>query len=462
MRWSLRDQILLPLLGIVTVAITTIALAAAALAARRSEEQTLGQLRRVIATLGRSSFPITPTVLEKMHGLSGAHFVAYDARGRAVAMTLPGPPPAFTDSLRGPTQTHEPGSLAGYPTLELDGTRYLSAGLRTAGGPEGVAALLVLYPETSWRQARRDAALPPLVVGVGALGLTAAAAAWTAHRLSARIGSLQRQVAAIAAGDFRELDLGRRRDEVQDLMRSVNRMSTQLRRMQEEIRRTERAGVLAQLAAGLAHQLRNAVTGARMAVQLHRRRRPPEGEDRSLDVALRQLTLMEEQVKGLLSLGRREGRPPAPCEAGRLVEEVAELVGPACEHTRVDLRRGPPTPGLTVVADPDGLRAAVLNLTLNAIEAAGPGGRVDLAASAGAGEVRIEVRDSGPGPPPELAEALFDPFVTGKPGGVGLGLALARQVAADAGGALSWGREAGFTRFRLALPAAGVAVEEAR
>ena len=74
----------------------------------------------------------------------------------------------------------------------------------------------------------------------------------------------------------------------------------------------------------------------------------------------------------------------------------------------------------------------------------GEGGRGDV--------VGIEVSDSGPGPPPEVAGRLFEPFVTGKPEGVGLGLAVARQVAEAHGGRITWRREPGRTCFRIELP----------
>jgi signal transduction histidine kinase len=202
----------------------------------------------------------------------------------------------------------------------------------------------------------------------------------------------------------------------------------------------------------LAHQLRNALTGARMSVQLHARRHPAPADDQSLSVALRQLAMTEEQVKGLLTLGRIERRPAETCDLEAIIAEVAILVDPACQHTRVSLAHSAGGKPLEVVVDLAGVRAALLNLTLNAIEAAGPGGAVRLEAMMNGDVVVVDVADSGAGPPPELANSLCEAFVTNKPEGVGLGLALAQRVAADHGGRLSWSREDGETRFRLTLP----------
>ena len=94
----------------------------------------------------------------------------------------------------------------------------------------------------------------------------------------------------------------------------------------------------------------------------------------------------------------------------------------------------------------------MLNLALNAIEAAGPGGRVTISASRDDAALSIRIGDNGQGPPPELAESLCEPFVTGKPEGIGLGLTLARHVAEAHRGQLDWDRRDGETSFRLTLP----------
>src|SRR5206468_1958402 len=101
-----------------------------------------------------------------------------------------------------------------------------------------------------------------------------------------------------------------------------------------------------------------------------------------------------------------------------------------------------------------------LNVLGNAVEAAGPGGWVEVRMRRADGEESpwclVEVMDSGPGPPADLAGRLFEPFVTGKPEGVGLGLAVARQAAEAHGGRLDWRRERGRTCFRVELPTGNV------
>lgn len=450
MRWPIRNQILVPFVAVVLLTVMAMSTVAAVLAARKSEAQTLGHLQNVVETLAHTSVPYNSPVLKNMRGLSGAHFVACNARGDIIASTLPenvSLPAGFGTGLGGGTLE----SLAAQPTLTVDDTRYFLARMKPRSDAN-VRSLFVLYPEASWSRARWEAALPPLAVGGGAILLSTVASGWLAQRFSRRIRLLQGQVAAIAAGNFCEITTPSRQDEIQELVTSVNSLSAQLRKMQDTMRQSERTRLLAQLAGGLAHQLRNAVTGARMALQLHQRRCVVLPDDKSLTVALRQLALMETQLRGLLSLGRGERSPAAVCDPGELLEDVAALLQPICEHALVKLERAVDTTCESVLADVESLRAAILNLVTNAIEAAGPGGEVMLRTVSDKGMTGVEIADSGNGPPAQVADTLFEPFVTTKPEGVGLGLALARQVALDYGGRLTWKREGVTTIFRLLLP----------
>jgi hypothetical protein len=111
-----------------------------------------------------------------------------------------------------------------------------------------------------------------------------------------------------------------------------------------------------------------------------------------------------------------------------------------------------PATGLTIVGRRDALRAALVNLALNAVDATGRDGRLRLLVEPAGDTLTLTVEDDGPGPPEAIRNSLHEPFVTGKPEGIGLGLAVAKAVAEAHGGALSWSRGDDRTRFAITLP----------
>jgi signal transduction histidine kinase len=110
-----------------------------------------------------------------------------------------------------------------------------------------------------------------------------------------------------------------------------------------------------------------------------------------------------------------------------------------------------------VRGDPEALRQLTVNLVLNAVEAAGrqSAGRPRITVAlerAGQDRAALHVRDTGSGPPPEVADRLFEPFISGKPEGTGLGLYVARQVVEGHHGSIRWQRHDGETCFTVELP----------
>ena len=227
--------------------------------ARREESD---RLSRVVATLSDANFPLQESVLQKLAGLSGAEFVVWDAQQQAQAATLPLDADE-RDRLKAVPETGPLSDLSSNPLVEIQGRNFLTAKVplrRTATRP---LSLLVLYPEDRWWTATRGAVLPPLIAG----GVTALVAlvltAWWARRFTRPIARLSHQSESIASGDFQPMTLPTRDDELRDLTLSINRMVEQLTRYEQQVRRNERLKTLGQLGAGLAHQLRNWLTGAR-------------------------------------------------------------------------------------------------------------------------------------------------------------------------------------------------------
>src|SRR5205085_523590 len=183
-----------------------------------------------------------------------------------------------------------------------------------------------------------------------------------------------------------------RHDELRDLGQAVNEMAERLAQYQETLKASERLRLLGQVSGGLAHQLRNGVTGAKLAVQLFARSKPRVEE---LDVALRQLAIVEMQLRRFLDLGKATELTRQRCDLAQLVEETAALVRPQCQHAGIALRWRSPEAGTLAFADPNQLSQVILNLLTNAIEAAGPGGWVEARVGESDGRGFIEILDSG-------------------------------------------------------------------
>jgi signal transduction histidine kinase len=452
MRWPIRYQLLAPLLmlllGVVALSTWT-----AVASAARARQQLETQFRGIAHTLSESAFPLHPGVLKQMKGLTGAEYLLVRSGGERIG-TLPDTdidlPPA--EAVVDDWQTLRLG-----PPVTVDGRTYLCSGVRLLLHPDSrPATLYILYPEALWRDALWEAVRPSLVVG-GCIGLASVLlAVGVGRRLSRRIGELERRTRLIAAGDFSPMPLPRRNDELRDLTRSVNEMAGQLAQLQETMQKTERLRLLGQVSGGLAHQLRNGLTGARLALQVHARECPSrEADGAALEVALRQLNLLEAHLKRFLDLGRAGDLKREPCSLKALVGEAVALLRPQCRHAGTELRWQPAEADCTVRGDAGQLGQLFLNVIGNAAQAAGPGGWVEVSTKDDGLSTRyfvLQVADSGPGPPPEIAARLFEPFVTGKPEGVGLGLAVARQVAEAHGGTIRWQRDGDRTCFRIELP----------
>lgn len=455
MRRPIRIQILLPFAALLFAAVASMAFVASWLAAGRAEREIVGQLSGVLATIEQTSLNYSDSILMKMRGLSGSEFAALSANGRVVATTLPNIPARWNQVATAPVLTLET-RLAQVPTINIGETTYLASRAKATGTPQ-VATLIVLYPEAKWREARWQAVWPPLVVGAGTILLMVALSAVIAGRIARRVRLVEQLMADLADGRFTSVPTTKARDELDDLVGSANRLSAQLAELQQTIRRTERVRVLAQLAGGLAHQLRNCVTGARLAVQLHQRRcsgTTTHGTDDSLSVALQQLSLTEEHVKRLLSLSRQREEHAMPGSVRAIMEDVLRLVGPVCQHGRVDLQAPQvgDMPLAWTTADTEGLRTALLNLVLNGVEAAGPDGTVKICCRESDSQLLLEIADSGSGPPESVRDTLFEPFVTTKPEGVGLGLSLVKQAIELQGGSVQWNRRANQTVFEVRIP----------
>jgi signal transduction histidine kinase len=335
------------------------------------------------------------------------------------------------------------------PRVAVAGQEYFCQGVALQSDVGANRVLYFFYPEARLREAVMQAIQPALIIGAIGGTIALALTLLMTQRITRRLRELVRRTRLIADGDFSPMPLGERRDELQELGQAVNEMAGRLAKSEDVLRSSERLRLLGQVSGGLAHQLRNGVAGAKLAVQLHARATPGIEE---LDVALRQLSLVEIQLKRFLDLGKATELNRQVCNLGTVVEESVALLRPSCVHTRIALHWQPPTEPVSLSADAHQLGQVVLNLLTNAIEAAGPGGWIEVKVGLARTVAFVEVNDSGAGLDPKVVNRLFEPFVTSKPEGVGLGLAVARQIVQAHGGTIAWARRGDATCFRIELP----------
>lgn len=223
------------------------------------------------------------------------------------------------------------------------------------------------------------------------------------------------------------------------------------------------------LAALLAHEVKNPLAGIKGAAQLLE---PQLGEE---DRTLARL-ICEESDRICRLVEQMEAFADTPPLRRRAfnVHQVLEHVRRIAEagvarHVRFVEAYDPSLP--EIVGDREQLTQVFLNLVTNAAEALEEGGTITLATLYQHGlrigvpysrerlelPIAVEVRDTGPGVPPEIAEHLFEPFVSGRPRGRGLGLAIVARIVADHGGLVSHFRDDGVTVFRVRLPLAAPA-----
>ncbi len=230
--------------------------------------------------------------------------------------------------------------------------------------------------------------------------------------------------------------------------------------LRRALRETEALSRLGEVAAGVAHEVRNSLGALLAHMRLLEADHPGLGGDDHFRALREEAARVEQVVRNLLEFARPLPLARETVALRELLLQEASLLresSPALE-VKVECPEG-----LEAGADPDALSRAVRNLARNAAEAAsttGRSGRVRLQAEETSGEVVIAVEDDGPGLPAGMEESLFTPFSSQKPGGTGLGLPIARKIAREHGGDLvPFRSDLGGAGFRLILPRTGLRSE---
>jgi len=252
-------------------------------------------------------------------------------------------------------------------------------------------------------------------------------------------------------------------DELQERMNGVVKQIEQtvltLQQREREVLRAEQLAAVGQLAAGVAHEIRNPLTSIKLLVQAGRDDRQTGLQSDDLAVIEHEIRRMERTLQTFIDFARPPRLERARHNLSELVDRALKLVRTRAAKQAVSIQFEPPLELVESDVDGSQLQQVLINLILNALDVMPNGGRLEVRLERGAGNAQtITVRDDGPGISATLLPRLFEPFVSSKQTGLGLGLVVSKRIVEEHGGTLRGGnRPEGGAAFIVRLPPSGSA-----
>ncbi|MCL6546643.1 MAG: HAMP domain-containing histidine kinase [Bryobacteraceae bacterium] len=275
-----------------------------------------------------------------------------------------------------------------------------------------------------------------------------------ATRVSRPIHALTEALTQVASGR-QGVRIGiERRDEVGQAIRAFNHMAEELEQQRSRLVYLTQLASWQTLARKMAHELKNSLTPIRLTMEELLARQDQAGGEftrQAAEIVAEEVAALERRVRAFSQFAAEPPVRPEALDLRAIVEERVRLLSNGHPEVSYELRLAGELP--PAWADPDLVRGILTNLLENAAEAAGPGGRVLVTGKPADGKIILEVHDSGPGLSEHARQTLFEPTISFKKTGMGLGLSIARKSALLCGGdILLVEGELGGAGFRVVLP----------
>jgi nitrogen fixation/metabolism regulation signal transduction histidine kinase len=304
------------------------------------------------------------------------------------------------------------------------------------------------------RDLRRGFRLTYILLATSFWLVSLALLVYMAHRISRPIHQLTGGLTKLAAGDLGARVPPGGADEIGRAIKAFNHMAGKLQESTERLVYLRQLASWQTLARKMAHEVKNSLTPIRLTVEemLARHHEQDRGfMEQATEIVVDEIEALERRIRAFSQFATEPPVRPSQVDVNALVEERVAFLKSAHPEVAYDCRLAAEAP--KIQADPDLLKGILTNLLENAAEAAGAEGRILGVTAVEDGRVAIEVHDSGPGLSEQARANLFQPTISFKKRGMGLGLSIARKSALLSGGDIVLVKgELGGAGFRVLLP----------
>ncbi len=235
----------------------------------------------------------------------------------------------------------------------------------------------------------------------------------------------------------RRVELQRVAEGLEESYRKLQQQSERIIAVEEQLRRAERLSTLGEMAAVLAHEIRNPLGSIRGTAEILRDDYPAGNPKHEfIEIQIRETERLNRVVEDFLRMARPQQSEKKRCSLREELETIVTLTAGSARGAGIELVLEPIEGELPLMGDGEKIRQAFLNILINALQATSAGGRVVITARRTDGRATISFGDSGAGIPGDVLARMFEPFFTTKADGTGLGLAVTKKIIETHGGTL--------------------------
>lgn len=455
MAWRLRlhHRIVIPFAVVALVATSASAFLALTVISREFQSGVRTQLMNTADVITRTGFAFNPGILRSVKAITGADIITFEPGGAVVATTVdPSRTELITAVTTGPQAQEARAAGTGGIVRDMScGNPCIVSYRAMDSRPDVIVA--VVFETAATQAAIRAVSRAILLAALASLAVMILVSQLVALRVTAPIDDLVRFSQDVGQGTSRRATEGD--DDVGRLGRAFNQMLDRLDESKVAKVRNEKLALAGLFAARVAHDIRNPLASMKINAQmLESAVKNDAANAATVNAMLYDIGQVESVIRDLIELARPGELRLVPADINAVIRGVIRQLDARLTHRRVQTSLVLPDRLALVPLDTERFAQVLTNVFVNAVDAMPNGGMLTVSTRADGKDVVIEVDDDGVGIDPGMVTRVFDPFVSTKPEGVGLGLVNAKAVVQGHGGSISLTpRQPRGTRAKIVLPA---------